>query len=50
MGTDVKIQVALSWDKVHILVKILAESHSEFDLGDKIDIRWHTHRHTNQPI
>ncbi len=25
-------------DKVRILIKILAESHMAFDLGDKIDI------------
>ncbi len=24
---------------IHILIKILAESHMAFDLGDKIDIR-----------
>ncbi len=36
---DIQIKIALSVDKVHILIKILAESHMAFDLGDKIDIR-----------
>ncbi len=29
----------MSKDRLHILIKILAESHMAFDLGDKIDIR-----------
>ncbi len=29
----------MSKDKLRILIKILAESHMTFDLGDKIDIR-----------
>ncbi len=35
----IKIKIALSMDKVLILIKILAESHMAFDLGDKIGIR-----------
>ncbi len=34
-----QIKIALSVDKVCILIKILAESHMAVDLGDKIDIR-----------
>ncbi len=30
--------MAMSKDKLRILIKILAESHMAFDLGDKIDI------------
>ncbi len=37
----------MSKDKLRILIKILAESHMAFDLGDKIDIRWH--RQADQP-
>ncbi len=29
-------------DKLVIFIKILAESHMAFDLGDKIDIRYST--------
>ena len=34
----IQIKIALSVGKVRILIKILAESHMVFDLGDKIDI------------
>ena len=34
-----QIKIAMSKDKLCILIKILAESHMAFDLGDKIDIR-----------
>ena len=37
--SNIQIKIALSVNKVHILIKILAESHVTFDLGDKIDIR-----------
>ncbi len=33
---NIQIKIALSVDKVRILIKILAESHMAFDLGDKI--------------
>ncbi len=35
----IQIKIALSVDKVRILIKILVESHMAFKLGDKIDIR-----------
>ncbi len=34
----------MSIDKFRILIKILAESHMAFDLGDKIDVQLHTDR------
>ena len=37
--TNIQIKIAMSKDKLRILIKILAESHMAFDLGDKIDIR-----------
>ncbi len=36
---DIQIEISLSVDIVHILIKILAERHMAFDLGDKIDSR-----------
>ncbi len=44
---NIQIKIAMSVDKLHILIKILAESHMAFDLGDKIDIQWH--KQTDQP-
>ena len=43
----IQIKIAMSKDKLRILINILAESHMVFDLGDKIDNRWH--RLTDQP-
>ncbi len=37
MKSNIQIKIALSMDKVHILIKILAESHMAFDLGDVIE-------------
>ncbi len=36
---DIQIKIAMSVDRLRILIKILAESHMAFDLEDKIDIR-----------
>ncbi len=33
---NMQIKIAMSKDKLHILIKILAERHMAFDLGDKI--------------
>ena len=33
---NIQIKIALSVNKVRVLIKILAESHMAFDLGDKI--------------
>ena len=41
---DIQIKIAMSVDKLRILIKILAESHMAFDLGDNIDIQLHTYR------
>ncbi len=38
MAIIIQIKIALSKDNVCILIKILAESHLVFDLGDEIDI------------
>ncbi len=42
----IQIKITMSKDKLRILIKILAESHMAFDLGDKIDIRY-TDRQTS---
>ncbi len=44
---NIQIKIALSRDKVRILIKSLAENHIAFDLGDEIDIRWHTDRESS---
>ena len=36
---NIQIKIAISVEKLCILIKILPESHMAFDLGDKIDIR-----------
>ncbi len=33
---NIQIKIAMSKDRLRILIKILAESHMAFDLGDKI--------------
>ncbi len=37
---NIQIKIALSADKVRILIKILAERHMAFDLENNIDIRF----------
>ncbi len=39
MTTNIQIKIALSMDKVRILIKILAENHIAFDLLDNINIK-----------
>ncbi len=36
---NIQVKIAMSMDKLRILIKILPESHMAFDLGDKINIR-----------
>ncbi len=36
---NIQIKIALSVEKVHILINILEEGQMSFDLGDEFDIR-----------